>query len=77
VPHSDNEGSSPILDDPLMVGMAATIGRASDSSISDNKVSPITLETGIVNLEAGRRMRGYGSTRIGSLEVAITDERME
>ena len=77
MPHSDNEGSSPGFDNPLVVGMAATMGRASDSSISDNRVSPISLETGIVNLEAGRRISGCGSTRTGSLEVAITDEMME
>ena len=54
MPHSDNEGSSPEFNDPLVVGMAATMGRALDSSINDKRVSPIGLESGIVNLEAGR-----------------------
>ena len=40
VPHSDNEGSSPEFNDPLVVGMAATMGRALDSSINDKRVSP-------------------------------------
>ena len=55
VPHS-YEISSPVFNDPLVVGMAATIGRASDASINDKRVSPISLGTGIMNLEAGRRM---------------------
>ena len=56
VPHSYNEISSPVFNDPLVVGMAATIGRASDASINDRRASPISLGTGIMNLEAGRRM---------------------
>jgi len=76
VPHSDNEGSSPGFDCPLVVGMAATMGRVSDSSISVNRVSPISLETGIVNLDAGRSMRGWGRTSTWSLEFAIGGVQM-
>lgn len=57
--------------DGVVSGTAATIGRASDSSMIDSSVSPISLDTGNVDLAAGRRMRGWDKARTESLEVVI------
>lgn len=77
VPHSESGGSTTFEVDGTVTGMAATMGRASDSSIIDSSVSPISLDTGNVDLEAGSRMRGWGKARTGSLEVVIAKIQRE
>lgn len=74
VPHSDNVGST--LGDAVefVIGIAATIGSASDSSMSESNISPISFETGMVKRDAGSRMSGCGSARTGNLEVAMRDD---
>lgn len=49
-------------------------GKVSDSSMRDSSASPISLDTGMVNREAGKRMRGCGSAIIGSLELYMADD---
>jgi hypothetical protein len=55
----------------FVTGMAATMGSASDSSIIESRASPISFDTGIVNREAGRRIRGWGNANTESFEVAM------
>ena len=73
MPHSEREGSTTSKVDEAVSGMAATIGRVSDSSMIDSSDSPISLATGNVDREAGSRMMGCGKARTGSFDVAITE----
>jgi hypothetical protein len=73
VPHSESRGSTTSKVVGAVSGMAATTGKVSDSSMIDSSVSPISLDTGNVNREAGSRMIGCGKARTESLEVAITE----
>lgn len=73
MPHSESEGSTTSKVDGTVSGMAATIGRVSDSSMIDSSDSPISLDTGNVDREAGSRMMGCGKARTESFEVAITE----
>lgn len=73
MPHSESEGSTISEVDGAVSGMAATIGRASDSSMIDSIDSPISLATGNVDREAGSRMMGCGKARTESFEVAISE----
>lgn len=73
MPHSESEGSETSKVDGAVNGMAATIGRVSDSSMIDSSDSPISLATGNVDREAGSRMMGCGKARTESFEDAITE----
>lgn len=72
MPHSESGGSTSEVDGAVS-GTAATIGSVSDSSMTDSSASPISLDTGNVDLEAGNRMIGCGKATIESLEVVIIE----